>query len=173
MAANPRACATARPCCVHTCGVTSRPSPAQSPCRLVLDTNVWLDLLVFEDPRCAALASALHTGRALALIDAACRAEWQRVLAYPALQLGAQAQQSLVRQLDALAVPCEEAHPEDARPVLRCRDPDDQKFLALALRAHAQTLLSRDQALLELAARSRRLGLFAICQPDQWKLGPT
>jgi uncharacterized protein len=157
--------------------VTSRPSRAESPCRLVLDTNVWLDLLVFEDPRCAALAAALHSGRALALIDAACRAEWQRVLAYPALRLSAEARQALVRQLDALAVLSEEAHPEDvrpedARPVLRCRDRDDQKFLALALRAHAQTLLSRDQALLELAARSRRLGLFGICQPDQWQPGP-
>ena len=151
--------------------MTSRPSPAESPCRLVLDTNVWLDLLVFEDPRCAALAVALDTGRALALIDAACRAEWPRVLAYPALQLSAQAQQALVRQLDALAVRCEEARPEDARPVLRCRDKDDQKFLALALRAHAQALLSRDQALLELAARSRRLGLFGICPPDQWQPG--
>ena len=41
----------------------------------------------------------------------------------------------------------------------RCTDPDDQKFLDLALHAHAKWLVSRDKALLRLARKARPLGL--------------
>ncbi|MGA7983762.1 MAG: PIN domain-containing protein, partial [Burkholderiales bacterium] len=51
--------------------------------RLVLDTNVWLDWLVFDDPELAALRAAVEQGLAQVFIDAACEAELARVLAYP------------------------------------------------------------------------------------------
>ena len=51
--------------------------------RVVLDTNAWLDWLVFDDPGVAALRAAVEAGRAEAWIDAACEAELERVLAYP------------------------------------------------------------------------------------------
>ena len=50
--------------------------------RLVLDTNVWLDWLVFGDPEVAPLRAAVEQGRARVFIDAACEAELARVLAY-------------------------------------------------------------------------------------------
>ena len=55
----------------------------------------------------------------------------------------------IARRIDAAA-------PEDERATLpACRDPDDQKFLELALAARAQCLLTKDHALLELARRTK------------------
>jgi putative PIN family toxin of toxin-antitoxin system len=135
--------------------------------RLVLDTNVWLDLLLFNDPRCAGLRASLDSGRAVALSNAACREEWRRVLEYPGLRLtpaavsAASARFDRQAQMVSLAA---RALPWPALP--RCRDPDDQKFLELACAADANVLLSRDLALLTLARRTRRLGLFDICTPE-------
>lgn len=50
----------------------------------------------------------------------------------------------------------------------RCADPDDQKFLQLALAAGASWLLSKDKELLKLDRRTRRAGLFAILLPQDW-----
>ena len=49
--------------------------------RLVLDTQVWLDWLVFDDPGIRRLRNAVHLGRAVIYIDAACDAELARALA--------------------------------------------------------------------------------------------
>ena len=51
--------------------------------RLVLDTNVWLDWLVFDDAGVALLKAAVAAGQAEILIDAACAAELAAVLGYP------------------------------------------------------------------------------------------
>jgi predicted nucleic acid-binding protein len=40
----------------------------------------------------------------------------------------------------------------------RCRDPDDNHFLALAWHAKADALVSRDHAVLKLARRSKKFG---------------
>jgi putative PIN family toxin of toxin-antitoxin system len=135
--------------------------------RLVLDTNVWLDLLLFNDPRCAGLRAHLDSGRALALSNAACREEWRRVLEYPGLRLTPAAISAASARFDRQArmvTLSTRALPWPALP--RCRDPDDQKFLELACAADASVLLSRDLALLTLARRTRRLGLFDISTPE-------
>jgi putative PIN family toxin of toxin-antitoxin system len=121
--------------------------------RLVIDTQVWLDWLVFDDPSVAGLRAAINCARAEVLIDAACLAELERVLAYP---LGG-------RTVDAAAclAACRrttttvEAGSEHARAYALplCRDPDDQKFLTLAARARADCLVSRDRELLRLNRR--------------------
>jgi len=118
---------------------------------LVLDTNIVLDLLVFRDASTAALAEALSSGARVWHATPAMRAELQRVLAYPKLQswmdhTGADASQ-VMAQFDRLS----QVHPEVAIGPPRCRDPDDQKFIDLALALPA-TLLSKDQAVLRLHA---------------------
>src|SRR6266700_16656 len=50
--------------------------------RAVLDTNVWLDWLVFGDPSTAPIKAAVDAGRAEVFIDAACEAELERALGY-------------------------------------------------------------------------------------------
>lgn len=138
-----------------------------SPLQLVLDTNIWLDLLLFDDPRCAPLRQRLKAGSARVLVDAACRDEWRRVLAYPALRLDARRAQQLTDAFDACGIPAEaELRPMPWPRLPRCRDRDDQKFLELACAGHATHLISRDEALLALDGRARRVGLFRICRPE-------
>ena len=67
---------------------------------------------------------------------------------------------------DAHAHAVEAAEPS---PRIICRDPDDQKFIDLALARHARWLVSRDKALLALAKRAKLRGLF-ILKPELWKL---
>src|SRR5579859_3194664 len=55
--------------------------------RLVLDTNVALDLFVFHDPACDRLMDALQRKSVEAVVDEPCRAEWLAVLEYPAFGL--------------------------------------------------------------------------------------
>jgi putative PIN family toxin of toxin-antitoxin system len=116
---------------------------------LVLDTNIVLDLLVFRDPSTLALAESLSRGEWVWHATPAMREELLRVLAYPALQAGigrtgGDADQ-VMQQFDRLS----QVHPDVATGAPRCRDPDDQKFIDLALALTAQ-LLSKDQEVLRL-----------------------
>ena len=73
--------------------------------RLVLDSNVWLDWLVFDDPAIAPLRAAVAQGEAEVFIDAACEAELRRVLGYPfgKRSLGEEQQQACIAQCLAVA----------------------------------------------------------------------
>ena len=143
------------------------------PARVVLDTNVCLDLLLFGDPRVAPLAQALCARRVVAMADGDTRAEWIRVLGYPAFRLDIPRRDTLIEAFDALVEMVVDTSQRDrantiAPPLLRCGDPDDQKFLELARDTGARWLLSRDQDLLVLAARCRRDQRFAILTPQAW-----
>lgn len=138
--------------------------------RLVLDTNVSLDLFVFNDPRWSSLLKMLRDGECEAVMDADCREEYLRVLTYPQFELAPlrrlraiEAFDALHRLVDTVALP---ETPDAELP--HCADPDDQKFLQLALRSHADVLLSKDKAVLELAGRIGRAGLFAVATPQDW-----
>ena len=50
--------------------------------RIVLDTNIWLDWLVFHDSGLSQLKLAVKETSVDIFIDAACEAELERVLAY-------------------------------------------------------------------------------------------
>jgi putative PIN family toxin of toxin-antitoxin system len=139
------------------------------PKRVVLDTNVCLDLFVFRDPRWTALHEALCTGAIEAVTRDDCRTEWQLVLHYPHLKLDETRREQVAREFDALIRPhhCADEQMETvALPI--CKDKDDQKFLELARDAQAALLLTKDKALLKLAGKARRNGLFAIMTPDAW-----
>lgn len=133
---------------------------------MVLDTNVCLDLFVFDDPRCAGIRTALREGAVEAVTCAACEEEWQAVLGYPQLGLDEAMRRRALDAFDASVrrLPVTTS----ALAVPRCADPDDQKFLVLAACAGARWLLSRDRALLALARRSARLCGFAILEPQAW-----
>lgn len=137
--------------------------------RLVLDTNVWLDWLVFDDPGIVKIRNAVGTGRVEVYIDAVCEEELVRVLArgFAKRTLDAQAQAAAVATCRRLARRIDAAAPEAARAGLpRCGDPDDQKFLEAALAANAQFLITKDRKLLALA---RKRGVpFRIVTPEEF-----
>lgn len=133
--------------------------------RIVLDTNVWLDLLVFDDPRVEPLRRMLASRELVAVGNEPCRDEWCRVLGYPGLGLDESRRNRLLATYDGLIASVDT---RTAVPLPRCADPDDQKFLELAAAAGAQWLLSRDAAVLALARRTERAGLFRIATPEVW-----
>ena len=140
--------------------------------RLVLDSNVWLDWLVFDDPGVHRLRNAVHLGRAEVVMDAACDAELERVLAYdlgkhsisPEAQAAAlAAARRLSRRVDTALSAAERAG------LPKCRDKDDQMFLELALASRADVLVTKDRALLELNRRSTRALPFRVRKPADWQ----
>ena len=124
--------------------------------RLVLDTHVWLDWLAFDDPSAAPLKAALAADRVEVYMDAPCEAELERVLGYPIGKVVAPKEVQAERLAEARRVARRpQRAPAEAQlaSLPRCSDPDDQKFLELALAATADVLLTKDRALLALARR--------------------
>ncbi len=148
-------------------------SPASSrdeASRIVLDTNVVLDWLYFRDPRCAALAEAVTTGRVRWIASAAMRDEIEHVLERGGLGTRwPDGPASVGDGWQRWATMVDEAPP--AAPAMRCTDADDQKFIDLALATRAVALLSADRAVLRLARRASASGL-AITTVSRWRLAP-
>ena len=143
------------------------PQPTGALNRLVLDTNAVLDVWAFRDARAAALREALESD----LLDwPACpgmRAELESVLRRG---VAAQAQADEVLALwDAhvRAVPPPASSGLTDHRAIRCRDPDDQVFLDLALRERAGWLLTADRDLLTLRRAAARRGL-RIATIQEW-----
>ena len=125
--------------------------------RVVLDTNVWLDWLVFHDRGVVPLKAAHAAGQLEIIRSPAGEQELERVLAYDALK----------RLVDAASRPvfmenmykASSLHDGSTRAgtLPTCRDPDDQAFLELARDCGADLLVSKDRDLLEL--RRAKFGL--------------
>lgn len=129
---------------------------------VVIDTNITLDLFVFQDPAIGPLREALEIESLDWLATDGMRGELVRVLAYP----------QIVRKLIAVALSenmvldAFDRHvrivPAAAKAPFTCKDPDDQVFIDLAA-AHGATLLSKDAEVLCMARRLERLGV-RVCR---------
>ena len=119
---------------------------------IVLDTNVVLDLLVFSDPATTALKDSLAAGRLQWIATPVMREELSRVLAYP--HLVARMNYYGLGAVDVLGAFDRQVQLVDVAPRAAqiCKDPDDQKFIDLAV-AHRAPLLSKDLAVLKLRKR--------------------
>jgi putative PIN family toxin of toxin-antitoxin system len=128
--------------------------------RVVLDTNIVLDAFVFKDPATGPLLDGLRSGALHWLATQPMREELERVLAYPKIVkrlahhlLDAK---DVLAQFDALTRP----HDVAQKAPITCKDPDDQKFIDLAV-AHESLLLSKDQAILCMTKRLLALAVIA------------
>jgi putative PIN family toxin of toxin-antitoxin system len=126
---------------------------------VVLDTNIVLDAFVFNDPATHGLKQALASNRLQWLATKAMRDELERVLAYPKIvprmafyQVSAA---HVLAQFDGQASLVDTA----VRATAICKDPDDQKFIDLAV-AHQALLLSKDKAVL---CMKKRLAALSVC----------
>ena len=139
----------------------------KSPTRLVLDTNVCLDLFVYRDQRWQRLLQFMENGEVACVTREDCRTEWRLVLEYSRFALDDCERQAARDEFDGLILMTDTCKPSEIiLPV--CKDRDDQKFLELAATSGARYLVSKDKALLKLARRVRKLGLFEITTPEQW-----
>ena len=128
---------------------------------VVIDTNIVLDMWVFDDPRSRPLNEALQSGGLRWLASAEMREELLRVLGYPHL-----VQRMVLRGVsapDVLAQFDRYAHsvPSAERAPYVCNDADDQKFIDLAV-AHQALLISKDKEVLRMKNRLARLGVAVL-----------
>ncbi|WP_232301092.1 PIN domain-containing protein [Caldimonas taiwanensis] len=138
-----------------------------TPLRIVLDTNVLLDWLVFDDPLARTWSAAIARGAVEWVVTDRMRTEWQRVLTYEAVR-----RRGLVPSAADAWDRYARLRPEPPPCALRCADPDDQVFIDLAVAEGARWLLSKDRALLALARRAARLGV-QVSTPGGWRLEAT
>ncbi len=139
------------------------PVPAE---RIVIDTNVCLDLLVFHDPRWASLLAALESGAVEAVTRADCRDEYNIVLHYAHLPLDEASRPLAAARFDQLVKVVAPDAVHVRLPI--CTDRDDQKFLEIARDSGASVLITKDKALLKLARKTVKEGLFRIMLPEAW-----
>ena len=129
-----------------------------APVRVVLDTNIVLDLWLYKDAATPALLNALEEKSVQWLATQIMRDELERVLAYTHIvkrlafsQLKAE---DILAQFDAHV----QLMPVAAKAMFVCKDGDDQKFIDLAVQ-HQTQLISKDKAVLTMRNRMARLGV--------------
>jgi putative PIN family toxin of toxin-antitoxin system len=131
---------------------------AAAPVRVVLDTNIVLDLWLYKDAATPALQAALTNKTVQWLATQVMRDELERVLAYThiakRLAFSQLTAQDILAQFDAHALPM----PIACKALFICRDGDDQKFIDLATE-HKTQLISKDKAVLTMRNRMARLGV--------------
>ena len=135
---------------------------------VVLDTNVVLDWLVFRNPQCTPLINAIEGGQLRWLVTDAMRDELAHVLGRGVVSAWAPDETRLWESWHRLSETIEPPVVTGEALRLRCTDSDDQKFIDLAL-ANSQWLISRDRAVLKLARRAQRFGVF-FATPERWHL---
>ncbi len=176
----------------HTAAALARdtddlsPSP---PAAWVLDTNIVLDLWVFDDPATQPLRQALGIpsgaqGQAAEALTAPLHPPWlstpvmreelARVLAYPHLVRRQALDRRVALEVLAAYDRCVTVCAPASKVPYVCRDADDQKFIDLAV-THASRqapliLLSKDHAVLRLRKRLRHVGVWV---GSCWPLSPS
>lgn len=119
---------------------------------VVLDTNVVLDMLIFDDPHIPPIRTLVAQGHLRWIADAAQRLELERVLHYsqiaPRVSYYGKTPDGVMAAFDAAV----EYVPEAPKIRFTCTDPDDQHFLDLASQ-HKALLVSKDRAVLKQRKR--------------------
>lgn len=128
--------------------------------RLVLDTNVVLDLFHWGNVDAVPIMAALEAGEIECFADERTLDELQRVLTYPQLK---QTPEMITERYARYSALIKMVPAGEAPKLPRCKDRDDQKFLELAARCGANILVSKDKALLKL--RGRTTLSFQIMKP--------
>ena len=129
-----------------------------APIRRVLDTNIVLDLWVFDEPKALTLKDCVEAGTTQWIATQAMREELARVLGYP----------QIAKRLNARALPADsvlahfdrhaQLHPDAPKAEYTCKDADDQKFIDLAVQ-HGAALHSKDAEVLCMKKRLERCGV--------------
>jgi putative PIN family toxin of toxin-antitoxin system len=121
---------------------------------VVFDTNVLLDLFVFNDFRVLHLKQALVEKKIDAIASQKTLEEFADVVSRPLFSLEMAEQEKILLQWKSLARLMNDQ--SLLQSPWRCQDPDDQIFLDLAFSAKPCTLISKDNAVLKFAARAAK-----------------
>jgi len=135
---------------------------------IIIDSQSLFDWMVFRNPVCAPWDTALGGHAWEWIFTSEMKAEFDFVAAkgfgarWPVDTASIASTWSRHgRQVD---IP----PPPGAAVRLHCADPDDQKFIDLAIAARAHTLVTRDKALLRLARKALERHGLRVCRPEAW-----
>jgi predicted nucleic acid-binding protein len=129
---------------------------------LVLDTNIVLDLLVFEDPRAQWIHDGISQGRLEVIYTSEMLLELTDVITRPQFAQSACDQSNLLSSWTQMAI----HKPTPPRCSFRCDDPDDQPFIDLAYHCRPSELLSKDRKILQMQGILRAHGVSIQSYPD-------
>jgi putative PIN family toxin of toxin-antitoxin system len=133
--------------------------------RMVLDTNVILDLLVFKDPSAEPIRHLLDAKLVDAVRSEASMRELIDVIQRPTFKLSREEQEIILQAWKSSARLLENAAIE--RAPFTCRDLDDQVFLDMAYSIRPALLLSKDLRVLELRSIAKPHGVEISNQYDR------
>ena len=125
--------------------------------RLVLDTNVILDLLVFQDPAAEVIQTVLDAKLVDAVRTEVSMLELMDVIQRPNFKLSKEQQQIILKQWESSSRLLENSAIEPAP--FTCRDLDDQVFINMAYSIRPALVLSKDLRVLELGTIAQRHGV--------------
>jgi putative PIN family toxin of toxin-antitoxin system len=135
------------------------------PIRAVLDTNVLVSALLFENGRLSWLRTSWQSSQVIPLLAQPTAFELLRVLAYPKFKLQPQERDLLLGDL----LPwCETWRAPLTASSTTVRDGHDQVFLDLSLTAQADALVSGDGDLLALKKQVQPLRIFTPAEFQAW-----
>ncbi|MDO4937546.1 MAG: putative toxin-antitoxin system toxin component, PIN family [Sutterellaceae bacterium] len=129
---------------------------------LVIDTNVWLDILYWDDVQTRELASDIENGTVDVCITLAAIEELADVVSRKYFVIDPERQLSLLKHV--LSVATLVAPPPGA--TAKCRDTDDQKFLDLAQSVGADFLVTKDKLVLKAGKRLKKYGVLVLTPQD-------
>lgn len=139
---------------------------------VILDTNIVLDLFLFQDPRTAALREQLQAGHLIWRATQHMRNELERVLTYAHIAAKLNFYEKFPQDILAAFDQHAQITPApSAKAPYTCKDADDQPFIDLAchlasyprsaaveLKPHIQ-LISKDKAVLSMRKRLEKLSV--------------
>ena len=122
--------------------------------RVVLDTNILLDLFYFQDIRVQALYASLKNQKIIAYTCEAIWQEFEDVLQRPTFDRSP-AEIAILRAENAAYF--EWYTPEKNSSGIKCIDPDDQIFIELSVEIAPCLLITKDKDLLRLKKRLEKV----------------
>jgi len=135
---------------------------------VVLDTNILLDIFVFNDERAINLKQAIMDGSIPAVASQKTLLEFADVISRPLFKLDEVTQAAILNQWQSLAQQHDDSNLATAP--WRCQDPDDQIFLDLAHKLKPAILISKDNALLHIASRAAQEDILITSDYNAFRL---
>jgi putative PIN family toxin of toxin-antitoxin system len=140
--------------------------------KVILDTNVVLDWLLFDHISVHPLRDRIRDGRLVVFTYPGAATELRRVLGYRQFELDEVRQAEIIQRYHSQTQPV----PDEVRVLIErmevpkgfphCRDPDDNHFLALAWHAKADALVSKDKRVLKCRRKTLAFGFTILNVPQ-------
>lgn len=121
---------------------------------VVLDTNILLDILVFDDERAHPLRAALANQELDAVATQNTIEELADVISRPQFHLDEQTQKETILQWQSWSRVIDDLDLQVAP--WKCKDRDDQVFINLAYTLKPATLITKDKLVLKIAKRAQK-----------------